>query len=69
MLTEIQVSNNMYYLKKQIETAEEFISKTAARSSLSGKSYLIRCHSREEDCQKWLFAELQIYRNANILSE
>jgi len=48
-----------------VKTAEEFISRAAAESSTSGKSYQVRCGGSEPVASaRWLDAELARYRRA-----
>ena len=53
-----------YYMKKgQINSAEQFIDRAASRSSMSGKSYLVRCgNSRPVESSTWFTEELKRFR-------
>ena len=48
--------------KKWIDTAEQFITRIATQSSLSGKPYYIRCIESEQLTGEWLTKELAAYR-------
>jgi hypothetical protein len=54
------------YLKKHIETTEDFIDGAATKSSFSGKPYLIVCGGREMKTADWLHAELERYRSRQL---
>ena len=56
-----------YYMKKGlINSAEQFIDRAAARSSMSGKSYLVRCgDSGPVESSTWLTQELKRFREAH----
>lgn len=50
-------------LKDRIRTAEDFINLAAARSSLSGESYRVRCNpGQERETSAWLKSELLRFR-------
>ena len=53
-----------YYMKKGlINSAEQFIDRAASRSSMSGKSYLVRCgDSGPAESSTWLTQELKRFR-------
>jgi Family of unknown function (DUF5329) len=53
-----------YYMKKGlINSAEQFIDRAASRSSMSGKSYLVRCgNSRAVESSTWFTEELKRFR-------
>ena len=51
------------YVKWRVKKTEDFISKIASRSSLSGDIYKVRCEEKEETTEQWLFDELISYRN------
>ena len=52
--------------KHMVSTAEQFIERGAATSSMSGKPYLVRCAGRAPvESAKWLTAELQQVRAAS----
>jgi hypothetical protein len=55
-----------YLMKKGlINTAEQFIDRTASRSSMSGKSYLVKCgDSRAAWSCDWFTDELKRFREA-----
>lgn len=51
-------------LKDRIRTAEDFINLAAARSSLSGESYRVRCNpGQEQETSAWLRSELLRFRS------
>ena len=51
-------------LKDRIRTAEDFIDLAAARSSLSGESYRVRCNpGQEQETSAWLKSELLRFRH------
>ncbi len=56
-----------YYMKKGlINSAEQFIDRAASRSSMSGKSYLVRCgDSGPVESSTWLTRELKRFRVAH----
>jgi len=51
------------YLKGLIKNTEDFIKYTAAKSSISGKPYIVRCNGQETLNADWLNAELEKLRN------
>jgi len=55
--------------KDLVTTAEQFIERGAATSSMSGKPYLVRCAGKAPvESAKWLAAELQQVRAARAAS-
>jgi Family of unknown function (DUF5329) len=55
--------------KGMVQTAEQFIERGAAGSSMSGKAYLVRCAGKAPvESAKWLTAELQTLRAARAAS-
>jgi hypothetical protein len=53
------------YYEDDIDSTERFIELSASRSTISGKSYNIRCPGLpEQDSSAWLSAELHRYRSA-----
>jgi hypothetical protein len=55
--------------KDMVKTAEQFIERGAATSSMSGKPYLVRCAGKAPvESAKWLAAELQQVRAARAAS-
>lgn len=55
--------------KGLVQTAEQFIERGAASSSMSGKPYLVRCPAKAPvESAKWLTAELQTLRAARAAS-
>lgn len=54
------------YYEDDIDSTERFIELSASRSTLSGKSYVIRCPGLpEQDSNAWLSAELNRFRSAD----
>jgi hypothetical protein len=52
------------YYKNDIDSTERFIELSASRSTISGKSYTIRCPGLPaQDANAWLSAELNRYRS------
>ncbi len=51
------------HVKNRIRTTEDFIKYAAAKSSMSGKPYMVRCNGREISNADWLNTELQKLRN------
>lgn len=55
--------------KDLVQTAEQFIERGAATSSISGKPYQVRCAGKApQESAKWLTAELQALRVARAAS-
>ena len=55
--------------KDMVQTAEQFIERGAAASSMSGKPYLVRCAGKAPvESAQWLTAELQAVRAARAAS-
>jgi hypothetical protein len=53
------------YYEDDIDSTERFIELSASRSTISGRSYTIRCPGLpEQDANTWLSAELARYRSA-----
>ena len=50
------------YVRKKVETTEDFIRYAATKSSLSGRLYLVRCDEVELPTAEWLKAELTRFR-------
>ena len=50
------------YVRKRVQTAEDFIKYAATKSSLSGKPYLVRCGEQEVSTADWLKEELARFR-------
>ena len=51
------------YYKDDIKTTEDFIDRSANRSSLSGRTYKVLCHGEEaRSTADWLKEELERYR-------
>jgi hypothetical protein len=49
--------------RRHIKTTEDFIRLTATKSTMSGKSYEVRCGGRGALCADWLRDELSRYRD------
>ncbi|WP_457321825.1 DUF5329 domain-containing protein [Roseateles sp. P5_E11] len=55
--------------KDMVKTAEQFIERGAATSSMSGKPYLVRCAGKAPvESAQWLKTELQLQRAARAAS-
>ena len=50
------------YVRRKVETTEDFIKYAATKSSLSGRLYLVRCDETELPTAEWLKAELARFR-------
>jgi hypothetical protein len=50
------------YAKRKIKTADQFIGYVGTKSSLSGRTYTVRCEGRELPSAQWLYDELRRYR-------
>ena len=56
------------YYADDIDSTERFIELSASKSTLSGKSYSIRCPGQpEQSSNAWLNAELARYRRAQLV--
>jgi len=53
------------YLKKRISSAEQFITYTASKSSISGEQYLVICDGATISSEQWLKTELNRLRENN----
>ena len=53
----------------KIESTEDFIEKSASRSSLSGRLYLVRCGQKESASSQWLSEELERFRQSGHSKE
>ena len=54
------------YFKDKIDSAEEFIEYSAAKSTMSGKYYTVLCKDKPKaKTQDWLLQELKNYRGKN----
>ena len=51
------------YFKGRIKTTEDFMAYAATKSTMSGKTYKVRCNGREMSCAEWLRIELERFRN------
>jgi hypothetical protein len=56
------VKDKYEYYQRDIHSAEDFITKAASRSELSGKPYLVRCGADTTPAADWLTRELTIFR-------
>jgi hypothetical protein len=52
------------YVKRWIDTAEQFIEYTATKSSVSGEVYRVICNGRDEPSADWLTRELKSFRDS-----
>ena len=52
------------YAKRWIGNTEQFISKIASKSSMSGKRYQVRCQNQLLYSDNWLKQELHRYRTS-----
>jgi len=50
------------YLKKRINTTDQFIQYSATKSSMSGKPYTVQCKSKVMNTSEWLYEELDKFR-------
>ena len=50
------------YVRKKINSAEDFITYAASRSSLSGRLYMVNCGGGWQSSQDWLLDELRRFR-------
>lgn len=50
------------YAKHWIDNTEQFISRIASKSSMSGNRYQVRCQNQLLYSDNWLLQELQHYR-------
>lgn len=51
------------YLKKRITSAEQFITYTATKSSITGEKYTVTCAGDTQPSKQWLETELNRFRN------
>ena len=56
------INRKYNHLKNRIETAEQFITYAASRSSITGSDYLIRCGAVTTTSRQWLEEQLRVYR-------
>lgn len=52
------------YARRWIDSAEKFIEYAASQSSMTRRSYRVRCGGREQASSDWLHAELERFRTA-----
>ena len=59
----LEMKNSQFIRRGLIRKAEDFIANAATRSSVSGRSYQIRCQDgKKVSSSRWLTEELQRYR-------
>jgi hypothetical protein len=58
------ISKKYDYVKKRINTAEQFITYAASKSSITGKSYQVTCGDTTRPSSAWLEEALVNYRKA-----
>jgi hypothetical protein len=64
------IENKYAYIKRWVKKTEDFIKYAATKSSMTGKSYLIRCNGRDRPSAEWLQDELnRIRKQRNKFSE
>jgi len=56
------ITQKYNFLKKRIESAEQFITYAASKSSVTGKSYSVICDGETQLSKAWLEAELSRFR-------
>lgn len=54
--------NKYDYFEDEIQTAEDFIRKAASKSTLTGKSYEVKCSNSHITSQQWLLRKLNQFR-------
>ena len=57
------------YLKNRIKSAEQFITYTASKSSMTGESYSVICGAETLSSKEWLETELREYRQLRDRAE
>ena len=57
------IENKYQYVKSRVNSADEFISQAASKSSFSGRAYRVRCGERYLGTEQWLQTALKDYRN------
>ncbi|MCP4406485.1 MAG: DUF5329 domain-containing protein [Gammaproteobacteria bacterium] len=65
MKAKAHIEKKYAYAQAWIQSTEDFIRLTATKSSISGKSYLVRCQGVEYRSAQWLSSKLQRFRNLN----
>jgi len=64
------IENKYEYVKRWVKKTEDSIKYAATKSSMTGKSYLIRCNGRDRPSAEWLQDELnRIRKQRNKSSE
>lgn len=58
------IAHKYDYAKRWIQTTEQFIEKTATKSSTSGQPYRVICPGHEESSADWLMRELIRFRGS-----
>ena len=48
--------------RSRLTSADQFVDRVAASSSMTGEAYKVRCGSRELTAKAWLHGELDAYR-------
>ncbi len=56
------ITKKYTYLKKRVQSAEQFIAYAASKSSITGERYSVICDGEALSSRAWLEAELQKYR-------
>ncbi len=59
----VHIQKKYDYFKDRVRTTEDFIKYSAAKSSMSGVPYMVRCNGQEIRNADWLNTELQKLRN------
>ena len=56
-----------YLLKKdKVDSTQQFIERAASRSSISGRSYRVRCDGQEQDAASWFNGQLRRLRDSGV---
>jgi hypothetical protein len=59
----VHIQQKYDYFKDNIQTTEQFIEYSAAKSTMTGRDYLLKCKGqRSIKTRDWLKQELQKYR-------
>ena len=56
------IEKKYHYVKSRVNSADEFISQAASKSSFSGRAYRVRCGERYLGTEQWLQMALKDYR-------
>ena len=54
------------YLRKRIESAEQFIVYSASKSSVTGEEYTVTCGAVTVSSEQWLMTELHRFRENQV---